>query len=99
MVTANTTAGGAEMGIANEFLEDDGFTDRRTFLVSFDDKRLPYLFPIDFCGTSQDSDSPIYLVIGPQAPDAKCTKLAERFGLDAADVIAFRNSLIDLKSH
>lgn len=68
------------------------FFDRRTILVRPTDQRTPIVWNDDACGVQQDADGPVLLVVGARISDEKCQRLAARYGLDAADVIAFRDS-------
>lgn len=42
-------------------------------------------------GFEQHSDGPAFVVIGKQTSDEKCGKVARRFGLQLAGVLAFRD--------
>lgn len=68
------------------------FSDRRTFLVRPTDPRTFFVWGDDDCGAQQEADGPLLLVVGSRTSDERCQRLAARYGLDAADVIAFRDS-------
>lgn len=70
----------------------DDFSDHRVFLCRPDDQRLARANWPQTGGHEQAADGPIYLVIGSETNDLRCATLADRFGLDVADLIRFRES-------
>lgn len=67
------------------------FQDQRVCLVRSGDDRLAKVWG-EYGGFEQYCDSPVYLVIGRQTCNEKCASLAERFGLAAETLIAFRDA-------
>ena len=43
-------------------------------------------------GFEQTTGGPLFIVIGSETPDSKCSKLAERFGLEARELIEYRDA-------
>jgi len=96
MSAANNTTAGHDAAQSATRPSPDGearaFSDDRVFVVSPDDKRLGMANWPATGGIEQIEDGPTYMVIGRETSDEKCARLAKRYNLSTADLIAFREA-------
>lgn len=65
------------------------FSDRHIVVCRPGDHRLGFVWS-ERGGFEQSCDGPTFIVIGRDTTDQCCDELEARFGIDAADLIAFR---------
>lgn len=72
------------------------FSDARVFVVGVNDPRIHRLHRTDHLGCEQSCDGPSYVVVGPDASDAKLLRglptLAARHGVTLPQLQAMRDS-------
>ncbi len=72
-----------------------GFRDRSVVFCRPNDPRLGRLNWPETGGFEQTEIGPVLLVIGSETTGATCRKLAERFGVTADEIMAFRDGEVD----
>lgn len=68
------------------------FADGRVILVRSDDAHCAQFWDESQAGYEQSCDGPTHLVIGRRARDEVVTKMALRYGMDIAELMAFRDN-------
>ncbi len=60
------------------------------------DARLARVYASGYCGWEQTCGDPLMLIVPPAARDDQCASLADRFHVNAADLIQFRDGKADV---